>query len=218
MSEILELPLEQINRLLEPGYLPLESGYMRMSNGYYLVAALTRMPYCHRNMIEWWFAYGLSPKEHTQIYKLWHPIDHLHGAWDGRWSPGNYIGASHIVEETLGGRPPVAKLKISFQDPSDFYDTSKFEKARATAICARLYVREEAKELETGFMTHFVRDRDVGCEMRSRFWLKHSYASYEMAKNLFQHCVEEMRNLAVFLPYLYTIGTRIYNSGYIQRS
>ncbi|MBS7647460.1 MAG: hypothetical protein QXK93_02730 [Candidatus Bathyarchaeia archaeon] len=207
MLKDLELPFEQINRLLEPGYLPFESGYMRLSNGYYLVAVLTRMPYCKREMIEWWFAYGLSPKEHTQIYKLWHPIDHLYGAWDDQWKPGHYIGASHIVEETLGGKPPAAKLRIHFQEPSKFYDTSRFEEARATAICAHLFLRNEKIEVEIGRMTHFVRDRDVGCEMRSRFWLNPNYANYEMAKNLFQHCVEEMRNLATILPYLYAITT-----------
>ncbi|MEM3463394.1 MAG: hypothetical protein QXL91_00840, partial [Candidatus Bathyarchaeia archaeon] len=162
MLKDLELPFEQINRLLEPGYLPFESGYMRLSNGYYLVAVLTRMPYCKREMIEWWFAYGLSPKEHTQIYKLWHPIDHLYGAWDDQWKPGHYIGASHIVEETLGGKPPAAKLRIHFQEPSKFYDTSRFEEARATAICAHLFLRNEKIEVEIGRMTHFVRDRDVG--------------------------------------------------------
>jgi hypothetical protein len=208
MSETLELPLEQVDRLLDPGYLPLESGYMRLSNGYYLVAVLTRMPYCDRKMIEWWFAYGLSPKEHTSIYKLWHPVDHLYGAWDDRWSPGNYIGASHIIEETLGGRPPVAKLRIHFQDPSKFFDPSKLEKARATAICARSYRREGQKETEEGVVIHFVRDKDVGCEVRSRFWLNPTHANYEMAKRLFTHCTEEMRNLAVLLPYLYTISVK----------
>jgi hypothetical protein len=208
MSENLELTVDQIDRLLDPGYLPLESGYIRLSNGYYLVAVLTRMPFCDRKMIEWWFAYGLSPKEHTQIYKLWHPVDHIHGVWDDRWTPGNYIGASHIVDETLGGKPPVVKLRIHFQDPANFYDVSKFEKARATAICARLYIRGEGTELEAGFMTHFVRNIDVGCEMRSRFWLNPTYTSYDIAKNLFQHCAEEMRNLSVLLPYLYNIGAR----------
>lgn len=207
MFEGLELNIDEVNRLLEPGYLPLESGYIRLSNGYYLVAVLTRMPFCNRKMIEWWFAYGLSPKEHTEIYKLWHPIDHIYGAWDDKWSPGNYIGASHIVEETLGGKPPIAKLRIHFQDPSIFYDTKRFESARATAICARIYLRGE-KEVEIGLMTHFVRDRDVGCEMRSRFWLNPAYSNYEMAKGLFQHCVEEMRNLAVLLPYLYAIKSQ----------
>lgn len=205
MSENLELRLEDISRLLEPGYLPLESGYMRLSDGYYLVAVLTRMPLCNRRMVEWWFAYGLSPKEHTEVYKLWHPVDHMYGAWDDKWSPGSYIGASHIVDETLGGKPPVAKLRIHFQDPSQYFNSAKLEQAKATAVCARIYFRGADGEVETGFMTHFVRDRDVGCEMRSRFWLNPKYASYEMAKGLFQHCVEEMRNLAVILPLIYEI-------------
>lgn len=205
MLEDIELPLKHVNRLLEPGYLPFESGYMRLSDGFFLVAALTRMPYCNGKMVEWWFAYGLSPKEHTATYKLWHPVDHIYGAWDDKWRPGNYIGASHIVEETLGGKPPIAKLRICFQDPSKFFEVSKLKKAHATAVCAKLYFRKDGEDVETGAMTHFVRDTDFGCEMRSRFWLNPAYANYDMAKNLFQHCVEEMRNLAVILPYLYTI-------------
>jgi hypothetical protein len=39
--------------LLEPGYLPFKSWYMRLSDSF-----------------SSWFAYGLSPKEHTAIYKL----------------------------------------------------------------------------------------------------------------------------------------------------
>lgn len=58
-------------------------------------------------------------------------------------------------------------------------------------------------------MTHFVRERDIGCEMRSRFWLNPKYTDYEMVKGLFQHRVEEMRNLAVILPFLYKIKRKI---------
>lgn len=61
MSKYLELRIEEVSRLLEPGYLPLESGYVHLSDGYFLVAVLTRMPLCNRKMVEWWFAYGLSP-------------------------------------------------------------------------------------------------------------------------------------------------------------
>ena len=72
-------------------------------------------------------------------------------------------------------------------------------------------------------MTHFVRDTDYGCEMRSRFWLgmietaiptsrcrrpdraqmRDADVNAEFARRLHQHCVEEMGYLAEFLPALY---------------
>lgn len=133
------------------------------------MASLTRMPYCSKEMVEWWFAYGLSPKEHTSIYKLWHPVDHIRGEWDDKWSSGNYIDASHIVDETLGRKPPVYKLKINFKGPSLLYDTSKFKKAGSTALVAYIYARDVAGDVRLGIMTHYIRDTDLGCEMRSRF-------------------------------------------------
>ena len=72
-------------------------------------------------------------------------------------------------------------------------------------------------------MTHFVRDTDYGCEMRSRFWLgmiahrdptitfrkpqvramRAENLNREFARRLHQHCVEEMGYLAEILPVLY---------------
>jgi len=62
---------------------------------------------------------------------------------------------------------------------------------------------ETGGEAKLGIMTHFVRDTELGCEMRSRFWLEK--ATLEIARRLFQHNVEEMSNLAVLLPYIYRI-------------
>jgi hypothetical protein len=74
-----------------------------------------------------------------------------------------------------------------------------------------------------GRMTHFVRDTDYGCEMRSRFWLgliesrdpnvtfsdeqvrtmRRSNVNEELARRLHQHATEEMGYLAEILPTLY---------------
>ena len=49
--------------------------------------------------------------------------------------------------------------------------------------------------------THFLRDTDYGCEMRSRFWL---FEVPDMAgAGIMHHCIEEMGTLADFLPDLY---------------
>jgi hypothetical protein len=72
-------------------------------------------------------------------------------------------------------------------------------------------------------MTHFVRDTDYGCEMRSRFWLgeiksrdpdvviteerarelRQANVNDELARRLHQHASEEMGYLAEILPTLY---------------
>lgn len=64
---------EERDRLLDPGYLPLESGTADLGEGYRLVAALTRMPRCRAKMVHWWFGWlGGSDQ-----YKWWHPTDHV---------------------------------------------------------------------------------------------------------------------------------------------
>ena len=46
--------LEDADRLLEPGYLPLESGFARLSTGQVHVAVRTQMPGVTGAMFEWW--------------------------------------------------------------------------------------------------------------------------------------------------------------------
>lgn len=90
------------------------------------------------------------------------------------------------------------------------------------AVCARIGDLE--RPIDLGRMTHFVRDTDVGCEMRSRFWLghvesrdparsltdeqareiRHRAVTDELARRLHRHAVEEMGYLADLLPALYT--------------
>lgn len=186
--------IEEVNKLLEPGYLPFETGYMRLPNGHVYIAVLTRMPGCAAKMVDWWFGYVGD----TQKYKLWHPKDHIIGEWDEKWRPGHYIGASHLVHEYIGGE--LAKLKITFREPSEFFDVSRFKQASVgAAVCGDVGLLEEDKKI--GNLIHFVRDTDFGCEMRSRFWLFE--ADEKMGRALMQHCIEEMGILADILPKLY---------------
>ncbi|MGD0916458.1 MAG: hypothetical protein ABSB22_08370 [Thermodesulfobacteriota bacterium] len=190
--------LEEISLLLEPGYLPIETGYTRLKNGHMYIAVLTRMPHCAGKMVDCWFGYAGD----TQKYKLWHPKDHIIGEWDERWRPGHYIGASHLVHEYIGGE--LTKLKITFREPSEFFDTSRFKEAKVgAAVCGNVGLLEENKQL--GHLIHFVRDTDFGCEMRSRFWLFEADEKFGAA--LMQHCIEEMGHLADLLPNLYPKGT-----------
>ena len=211
------MELHDANALLDPGYLPFESGYKDLSGGKKLVAALTRMPRCRAKMVHWWFGWLGG----TDQYKLWHPRDHVFSDWANRVG-GTYIGASHLVHEYLAGSDgPLYKLRIDFHDPSETFDAARYRASGAVAVCAR--IGEMDAPVHHGRMTHFVRDTDYGCEMRSRFWLgvladrqtgalipeavavglRKSHLNEDFARRLHQHATEEMGYLAELLPILY---------------
>jgi hypothetical protein len=208
---------DQINDLLKPGYLPLESGVASYDDGFRTVCALARMPRARAKMVDWWFGWLGG----TDQYKIWHPRDHLFSDWEARQA-GSYIGASHLVHEYLGGDDgPIYKLRINFRDPTEFFDAKLYRQFDGVAVCAKIGSLDQPVNL--GRMTHFVRNTDYGCEMRSRFFLghvesrdpAHSFSedeaaairreavTEEMARRLHQHATVEMGYLAEFLPVLY---------------
>ncbi|SHO67668.1 hypothetical protein SAMN02745172_04349 [Pseudoxanthobacter soli DSM 19599] len=211
------MEFSEANDLLNPGYLPFESGVKELSGGKWLVAALTRMPRCRAKMVHWWFGWLGG----TDQYKLWHPRDHVYSGWENR-EAGQYIGASHLVQEYLAGDDgPLFDLRIDFHHPAETFDPERYDASGAVAVCAR--IGEQDKPVHIGRMVHFVRDTDFGCEMRSRFWLgliadrqsgellpediavglRRTHLNTEFARRLHQHATEEMGYLADLLPILY---------------
>ena len=209
--------IEDVSDLLQSGYLKTESGVVDYDDGFKTVCALARMPRCKAKMVEWWFGWLGG----TEQYKLWHPTDHLFSDWEGR-TKGTHIGSSHLVHEYLGGPDgPIYKLRINFRDPKEFFDAKRFGNLNGAAICANIGDLEHP--VNFGRMTHFVRNTDQGCEMRSRFFLGHfesrdskvtfneeqklamrkEMVTPELARRLHQHCTEEMSYLAELLPILY---------------
>jgi len=183
----------EASQLLEPGYMPLETGYYRLSNGQLHVAILTSMHRCKGEMIDWWFGHLAD----TDTFRMWHPDSHISLEWDEHYRPGQYIGASQIVEGEFGGLATGAR--IHYHDPSEFLDITKLANADVSAaICANVY---DLEKVPRGRFIHLVRDTESGCEMRSRFWLFR--ASEADAMILMKHGMEFMRRLGVFLPDLY---------------
>jgi hypothetical protein len=184
---------EEANQLLDPGYLPTETGFYKLLNGHMHLAVYTRMPCCKGGMVDWWFGYI----DGSEKYKMWEPKSHVGLQWDENRKPGRYIGASYIAEKKTGGR--IMSFRIYFHEPSEFLDGSRFDEAEVgAAICANVYDLEKVPQ---GRIIHIVRDTDYGCEMRSRFWLFKT--SEAVIQEVMQHCMEEMGNLADFLPDLY---------------
>jgi hypothetical protein len=188
-----DIPKEILDEVLAPGYGPLETGYKTLPNGIILAGTYTRFPYARGKMIEWWFGTFLH---NTQSYKLWHP-DHTSFVWDDKKKPGTCVGATHISEERIGNT--LIPMRITFYDPSDIFDMSKFKKASiGCALVAE--IRGPNGKVNSMFL-HMVRDTSFGCEMRNRFWF--TGATEESARGIIKHNLEEMGSLAEFLPGLY---------------
>lgn len=201
------------------GYTDFETGVKRHPNGIVEVAALTRMPDVKADMVRWWFADYMQTTEH---YKLWHPEAHVWMDWENK-TPGEFIGASHLVHEYIG--PELHKARIQFVPVEEILGRP-LRDDEDLAVCARAGMLEEP--LNAVRMCHIVRNTDFGAEMRSRFWVGHVakrngneevrsiegllgnsmiarrlLVSREDGVHLMQHAIEEMSTLADFLPALY---------------
>jgi hypothetical protein len=214
--QAVSLLLSEAKLLLSHEYLPLESGYAINAEGMHHVAAATYMPNCTAAMIDWWFGWI----HHTEQYKLWHPLDHVFSDWEGpRDNSSTYIGGHHLVHEYIGGNE-LAKLKISFRDPSEYFGPSWRDDFKLsgyqTAVCARGgdWNPETGRVFYNIHLIHLVRNEFAGCRMRSRFWLgdvegvidpkqRAAMVPPSAALGLVKHASEEMAILASKLPALY---------------
>ncbi|MFH1490987.1 MAG: hypothetical protein ABII06_18940 [Pseudomonadota bacterium] len=184
---------EEASRLLQPGYTPLETGYCRLPNNQTHVAVLTQMHGCSGKMVDWWFGY----LDDSEKYRFWEPTSHRKLACENPRHSGQYIGESQIVERDLGGI--IRQVRIHYHAPFEIFDRSSFKESEwKTAICANVY---DLDRIPIGRFIHLIRDRDFGCEVRSRFWL--FQGSDIEAVSQMEHCMEEMGRLAAFLPDLY---------------
>jgi hypothetical protein len=226
------LLFENINELLNPGYLPLETGYCKMPDGSVFVAVLTEMPDVTGDMLDWWFWWHpINPLR----YKIWYPETHLGTKLDvdmeeyisrsGPYNQRYWNTANYPVEDIGVGKDT---LSIRFIPPYDFgFDISRFETAGvATAICG--IVGSISKKIrQHTYMCHFVRNKNNGVEMRSRFWIGHTVIrdgvseksiinrliNTKFARKILlpkkvgfcmaMHCAQEYNNLAKILPELY---------------
>jgi hypothetical protein len=229
--ELLE-GMEMLPTMLDAGYQPIETGYVRGQDGSIRVAVLTPMPGCTPEMWDWWFGWfgGDSLR-----FKLWHPRAHLFAAWedgdvsgdgtnDWRTGQDRYVGRTVFVDEYIGSN--LIEETIKFLPPEDLgLSAAALDGGgQQTAICARLGWSRHS--LDVGYMVHNVRRTEMGCEMRSRYFIGGSLVEVmstpgfirqgasaisrlllhpppRMASELMVHCAQEMAHLASFLPDLY---------------
>lgn len=223
----LGLSLDQADRLMDAGYLPLETGTTELPNGQVFVAALTHMPRVTGPMFEWWM--GWHYMEH-QRYKLWHPRAHVANGTeamqgdDPNLSDREKYRTTHHVTEYLGNR--LEAIKITFYSPETFFGkTRDFEANQVTAlVCGK--VELQRAPITIGHLIHQIRQVEGGAEMRSRFWLGLPRLSAapekglrnriigskwfarrlmdpNLGRTMLVHCGMEMNHLASFLPDLH---------------
>jgi len=186
--------IEEANKLLEPGYLPLETGVMELSNGNWLCAALIPMPGVTGKMLDWWMADYLDS---TEKYKLW-DSNHIRFEWDDKKKPGQFIGATHICEEMQGDLH--LAIRIKFEDPAKYLDTSRFAAANIqTAVACTVYSMDMQSVYSR--IVWVARTTEYGVEMRFRSW--DTRGTVQSALGGLTHTIEEMTRQAQFLPTLY---------------
>jgi hypothetical protein len=222
------LRFENVNDLLNPGYLPLENGYCRMPDGSFFVAVRTEFSGVTKEMLDWWFWWHA---QEPLRYRIWYPEYHFDtSAKRTQKEPSNeprYWHTTHFPVEDCGlGRE---KLSIHFLPPDEFgFDTSRFPEANiVTVICGVVGSVTPRNIKQHTSMCHLVRKYSSGIEMRSRFWIGHTIrfngvlgapilrdiVNTRFVKQrivpktirlaMAMHCAQEYANLAKLLPELY---------------
>ena len=225
------LPIEELNKMLDPGYHEVEAGWCALPQGGLYVANLLKMHGVTVEMVDWWFGWhGLEDLR----YKIWFPPGHFGVSMSDRHraivlDPNTppkkkFQGITHYVLEDTNG-PSVEKIAISFMTPEDVgFDMDRFKSPNIGTLVA---ANGSAKMLNpppgipdqksAAFMMHFVRETPDGVEFRTRFWMGYHILNKKphyclpktaklpeiVAKGLAMHNVEEYTNLASFLPQIY---------------
>lgn len=224
----LGLRLEEADRLMEAGHLPLETGWTITRDGHIMVAVLTHLPRATGAMFEWWM--GWHYMEH-QRYKLWHPRAHLGNGTremrgdDPALSDREKYLTTHLVTEYIGRH--LQTIAINFVEPSHYLRRTRDFGANGVTALFTATVTAQHSPLVIGHLVHQVRQVPGGSELRSRFWLgrpalrnrgagdlrnrllgsklaRSLLVPGDLAQAMLVHCAMEMNHLAAFLPDLYT--------------
>lgn len=218
---------ENINDLLQPGYLEVETGYCVLPNGAGYVAVNNVFPGCTIEMMKWWFAWHTLRPVH---YSIWNSERHHSIAISDSdrkkiLNPNipleeKYKDVTHFVVEDIGGG--FEDITILFLRPEKLgFDMSRFNKANVAEVFCGYGVTESRSghgPKAPAVMVHFCRETEEGLEFRTRFWMgykvikgkvhkvlpPHIKLPIEIPKGLAYHNVEEYSNLAAILPKVYS--------------
>ena len=220
----LALPISQRNKLMEPGYLPIETGYCLMPDGSGLAATRVFMPGVTTEMIDWWFNWhplvGLR-------YAIWCPVAHTgisaktpeaHLDSGGVDLHVRNIGKIHYPMEGFNVKG-AQKLEIAFKSPEQLGFDMKLFNSGSMSTYAAATVTNVFPRMPINIFFHAIREVEGGIEYRSRYWLTYTMNRkgnivksgfplpksivLAMARNNCIHSLMEYNNLASILPPLY---------------
>lgn len=198
---------ENINNLLDPGYLKAENGYCQLPNGGAYVAVMTKMPGITLEMSKWFHSWH---ELEDLNYKIWLPKSHYMADVELGW----------ILEDI--GEGPADIVKIGGGAPEEMgFDAELFRKANVIlGASTALYKLCDAPATQPPIpfvICHIIREVPGGLEYRSRYWMGYQSGykgmklklrpgtaiSGSSAYHLALHCANELANLRSFLPSLY---------------
>lgn len=219
---------EQVNDLLNPGYLDVEIGWCNLPNGAGFIANKILYPDVTADMIDWWFAW--HPLEDLR-YRIWYPPQHA-GIMLSPESRKRILdenvpmreknwGAVHYVTENCDNI--MENICIHFLSPQDFgFDMSRFKEPNIATFAGGYgwAVATDKKDEDItapALMCHTFRNTPDGLEHRTRFWMGYrlSYGKPELClppgvsvpvkavQGLARHNVKEFTRFKYFLPRIY---------------
>ena len=220
------LPIDQLDRLLDPAPLPVETGWCTLPDGVGYVAARTPMPGVTAEMVDWWFDW--HPRDPIR-YRVWHPLAHVSNSLEPPADPGAkpHWGAVHHPVEDVG--VGVAHARISFMRPTDIgFSTDALHLPEVATIVGG-EVGDDRRRSRHSLMVHVFLNEADGVVLRSRFWFGSRIRPYlpgplaaplvpllntafmrrrllpgNLPHAVANHCIEEYANLAELLPGLYS--------------
>jgi phloretin hydrolase len=216
---------EQMNDLLNPGYLDVETGWCNLPNGTGFIANRIVYPGVTAEMVDWWFAW--HPLEDLR-YRIWYPPQHggIMLSPEGRkrildnsipMSERNWGVVHHVTENCDCG---MENITISFMSPQDFgFNMSRFKKPFVETFAggagwAVAVDKTDASITAPALMCHIFRNSPEGLEHRTRFWLGYRMSCgkpestlppgisvpVQAIQGLARHNVKEFTRFKYFLP------------------
>lgn len=219
---------EQMNDLLNPGYLDVEIGWCNLPNGAGFIANKSVYPDVTAEMVDWWFAW--HPLEDLR-YRIWYPPQHggLMVSPETRkrlmdmsipWSERNWGATHHVTENCDNG---MDNIDITFMSPADYgFDMTRWKQPFVSAFAggygwACSTDKNDASITAPAMMCHIFRDTPEGLEHRTRFWMGYRFSGgkpelslppgivvpVEAVQGLARHNVKEFTRFKTFLPRIY---------------
>lgn len=219
---------EQLNDLLNPGYLDVETGWCILPSGGGFIANKTFYPGATAEMVDWWFAW--HPLEDLR-YRIWYPPQHggIMVSPENRrrlldesipMAERNWGVTHHVIEDTNTG---MGHVDIDFMSPRQFgFDMDRWHKPFVATFqggqgWSSDIVKTERSITSPAIMCHFFREVDGGLEQRTRFWMGYRFSGGKpeitlpsgvripeaVVKGLARHNVAEFTRFKTFLPHIY---------------